>query len=380
MSAPAYRSLQVGDHAPWFRQRSTSNPSYAFDTVGGRYIVLCFFGSAGHADGQRRLAFAAEERALFDDVRAAFFGVSVDPLDESTGRVRESLPGVRHFWDADRTVSRLFGALPVEVADGGAEAFRPRWVLLNPNLQVRAVFPFGLEGAELSLLRQHLHSLPPLDRFGGMEMHAPVILLPDIFEPALCRTLIAAYEESGGMASGFMRDRDGKTVAVHDPGHKVRRDHLVEDEALRLQIQRRVRSKVAPVIQRIHEFEATRMERYLVGCYDASDGGHFRPHRDNTTRGTAHRRFALSINLNNDFDGGGIVFPEYGPRRYKPPAGAGVVFSCSLLHAVEPVRRGRRYAFLPFLYDERAAAVREANSPFLEQEGEPYRMVRPGPG
>ena len=113
MNAPAYRSLQVGDHAPWFRQRSTSNPAYAFDTVGGRYIVLCFFGSAGHADGQRRLAFAAEERALFDDVRASFFGVSVDPLDETSGRVGEALPGIRHFWDDDRTVSRLFGALPM---------------------------------------------------------------------------------------------------------------------------------------------------------------------------------------------------------------------------------------------------------------------------
>ena len=380
MSAPAYRSLQLGDHAPWFRQRCTSNPSYAFDTVAGRYIVLCFFGSAAQETAQRRLAFVAENRALFDDVRAAFFGVSVDVEDEASGRVREALPGIRHFWDADRQVSRLFGALPAEAGDSTAEPFRPRWVVLNPNLQVRAVVPFALDGAEMPLLRQHLHSLPPLERFGGMEMHAPVILLPDIFEPALCRTLIAAYEHSGGMASGFMRDRDGKTVAVHDPGHKVRHDHLIEDDALRLQIQRRVRNKVAPMIQRIHEFEATRMERYLVGCYDSSDGGHFRPHRDNTTRGTAHRRFALSLNLNDDFDGGDIVFPEYGPRRYKPPAGAGVVFSCSLLHAVEPVRRGRRYAFLPFLYDDRAAAVREANSQFLEQDGEPYRMLKPAPG
>jgi predicted 2-oxoglutarate/Fe(II)-dependent dioxygenase YbiX len=37
------------------------------------------------------------------------------------------------------------------------------------------------------------------------------------------------------------------------------------------------------------------------------------------------------------------------------------VFSCSLLHAVSRVTRGRRYAFLPFLYDEAAAAVRDAN-------------------
>ncbi|MGO4843493.1 2OG-Fe(II) oxygenase, partial [Rhizobiaceae sp. 2RAB30] len=83
----------------------------------------------------------------------------------------------------------------------------------------------------------------------------------------------------------------------------------------------------------------------------SENGGHFRAHRDNTTKGTAHRRFAVSINLNSDFDGGEVSFPEYGPRSFKPPVGGAVIFSCSLLHAVSPVTRGKRYAFLPFLYD-----------------------------
>ncbi|WP_419964690.1 2OG-Fe(II) oxygenase [Pelomonas cellulosilytica] len=91
---------------------------------------------------------------------------------------------------------------------------------------------------------------------------------------------------------------------------------------------------------------------------DSENSGHFRAHRDNTTRGTAHRRFALSVNLNNDFDGGELCFPEYAPRTYKMPAGSAIVFSGSLLHSVSPVRRGRRYAFLPFLYDDAAAARR----------------------
>lgn len=84
------------------------------------------------------------------------------------------------------------------------------------------------------------------------------------------------------------------------------------------------------------------MERYIVACYAAEDGGHFNAHRDNTTKGTAHRRFAVSISLNSDFEGGEIVFPEYGPKGYKPPPGGAVVFSCSLLHAVTKVTRGRR--------------------------------------
>jgi predicted 2-oxoglutarate/Fe(II)-dependent dioxygenase YbiX len=102
-----------------------------------------------------------------------------------------------------------------------------------------------------------------------------------------------------------------------------------------------------------------------VSCYAAEEGGHFRAHRDNTTKGTAHRRFAVSLILNDEFEGGEVSFPEYGPRGYKPPAGGAVVFSCSLLHSVSKITGGRRYAFLPFIYDDEAAKIREANNQFL---------------
>ena len=42
-----------------------------------------------------------------------------------------------------------------------------------------------------------------------------------------------------------------------------------------------------------------------------------------------------------------------------------MVFSCSLLHAVSKVTAGERYAFLPFLYDDAAAKIREANIAYL---------------
>lgn len=358
-------ALQPGDPAPWFRQRCTSNPDYVFDTAAGRYLVLCFFGSAAHPQAAPRLAVTGAQRALFDDTRIAFFGVSVDPADEADARVAESLPGIRHFWDFDRRVSRLYGALPAQPPESGGEAFRPRWLILNPNLRVRATLPFAADGADVDQLLRLLHALPPVDRFAGFEMHAPVILVPDIFEPDFCRTLVGEYERRGGERSGFMREIDGRTVGVHDQRHKVRTDHLIEDEALKQRIQRRIVARVVSAIRQVHHFDATRMERYLVACYDSRDGGHFRAHRDNTTRGTAHRRFALSVNLNDDFDGGEIHFPEYGTRGYKPSPGSGVVFGCSLLHAVTPVQRGRRFAFLPFLYDDAAAALRQANQRYL---------------
>jgi predicted 2-oxoglutarate/Fe(II)-dependent dioxygenase YbiX len=109
--------------------------------------------------------------------------------------------------------------------------------------------------------------------------------------------------------------------------------------ALKLQeaLQGRIGRRVVPEILKVHQFNVTRMERYIVACYRAEDEGHFMAHRDNTTKGTAHRRFAVSINLNYEFEGGELSFPEYGPRSLKPPPGGAVVFSCSLLHAVSKV-------------------------------------------
>ena len=46
---------------------------------------------------------------------------------------------------------------------------------------------------------------------------------------------------------------------------------------------------------------------------------------------------------------GELVFPEYGPDRYKPDDGGAVIFSCSLIHEALAVTRGRRFALLTFL-------------------------------
>jgi peroxiredoxin len=138
-----YVTLAPGDPAPWFRQRSTSNPDYRFDTVAGRYVVLCFFGSAADPAAQTALRTVRTHRALLDDMRACFFGVSVDPADAASGRVRENMPGIRFFWDFDCAVSRLYGAAATGI-DGEAESadMRRFWLLLDPALRVIAMIPF----------------------------------------------------------------------------------------------------------------------------------------------------------------------------------------------------------------------------------------------
>jgi predicted 2-oxoglutarate/Fe(II)-dependent dioxygenase YbiX len=350
---------QPGDPAPLWVAATDANPRFVFGSVAGRYILLGLVGSAA----QPPVAAALEPLRAgwpFGPDHAAAFLLSIDPTDRAEGRIPQSLPGLRAVWDAEGAVCRAHGAF-----DG--KLFQPAWLLLDPMLRVHTVMPLPETRAMLDLIER----LPPPGLHAGAEAPAPVLVLPRVFEPELCRELIARYRAQGGEVSGFMREENGRTVARHDPNHKIRRDVVIEDEALKSAIQARFLRRIVPEIEKSFQFKATRMERYLVACYAAEEGGHFAAHRDNTTKGTAHRRFAVTINLNaEEFEGGELSFPEFGPRRYRAPTGGCVVFSCSLLHQAHRVTKGERYAFLPFLYDDAAAKIREDNLRYIGEGGQ----------
>jgi predicted 2-oxoglutarate/Fe(II)-dependent dioxygenase YbiX/peroxiredoxin len=362
------RNLSPGDPAPWFKAPTSSRPDYNFAAAAGRYLAVAFVPSSRSEPGAALTAALAAHRPLFDDLKLAFFGVTADPADQAGARVKDDIPGVRWFYDAELTVSRRFGAV-----DASGDVV-PMWAVFDPMLRAIAVGPM----AEVAQMMRIVAGLPPAADHAGVEMTAPVLVMPRIFEPELCQTLIRHYQEQGGEPSGFMAERDGRTVLQQDRDHKRRTDCTLKDEGLRAACRERVETRLVPEIAKAFQFKATRMERYIVACYSGEEAGFFRPHRDNTTKGTAHRRFAVTINLNaGEYDGGELRFPEFGPRTYRPPTGGAVVFSCSLLHEALPVTRGLRYAFLPFLYDEAAAAVRERNNAYLDPAIGEYRAAPP---
>jgi predicted 2-oxoglutarate/Fe(II)-dependent dioxygenase YbiX/peroxiredoxin len=361
--------LTVGEPAPWFVAPVTSRSRFCFETTAGRYVVLCFLESAARPASQRILEDIQRYRDRFNDAEVCFFGVTVDPDDQRLGRVRDQVPGLRFFLDFDRRVSHLFGAVASDASERGpAGSYQPHTLILDTRLRVLSVLPFESDPAgHVPRILEALAQLPPFGPEGPAAMQAPVLVVPRIFEPELCRILMRYYDERGGGDSGFMRELGGKTVGVMDYGFKRRRDQDITDEALRRECMVRIHDRLVPEIQKAFQFRATRIERYIVACYDSTTGGFFRPHRDDNTKGTAHRRFAVSLNLNTgEFEGGNLRFAEFGRQTYCPPAGGAVVFSCSLLHEATPVTRGKRYAFLPFLYDEAAAQIRRQNIHLVE--------------
>lgn len=355
-----HQLITVGEPAPWFSSRSSSSERYHIDTVAGRYNVLAFYGTTNTNFGKKINAFAHSTNDLFDGCNLCFFGVSNDPNDEAESKVTECIPGIRYFWDFDKKVSNLYKVI------NSKGLFKETVYVLDPMLRVVGAFIFGAEIADFSELLDFLKQLPKIKPPHLAIPQAPVLVIPYVFEPALCKALIDYYNKQGGEDSGFMREVGGKTVAMLDYKHKRRRDCHIEDEALRTACMSRIYDRLIPIIERAFQFKGTRMERSLIGCYDADEQAHFRPHRDNTTPSTAHRKFAVSLFLNTgEYEGGFLKFPEFGSAHYIAPTGGAVVFSCSLLHEATRVTNGKRYMFLPFLYDDAAAVLREETASLI---------------
>jgi predicted 2-oxoglutarate/Fe(II)-dependent dioxygenase YbiX len=190
---------------------------------------------------------------------------------------------------------------------------------------------------------------------------APVLVIPNVATPELCRQLIDHFEASPHSQGVMASYVDGEAQARLDLDKKKRRDiELPAGSEIHTLALGLVAARIAPEVKRAFQRDITFADRILIARYD-DDGGYFKRHRDNAAPQTAFREFAVSLNLNtDDYEGGELLFPEYNDHRYSPPAGGAIVFSASLLHEAAPVTRGSRYVLLTFLCGASAAPAASA--------------------
>ena len=186
-----------------------------------------------------------------------------------------------------------------------------------------------------------------------LHQQAPVLFIPRVLDADFCGQLIAYFEKVGGQQSGVAQIVGNQALWRPDPSVKMRRDVYVNEGILLDRIKEVLVRRVLPEIKRCFNYQVTQHEVFKLVCYDADTGGYFRPHRDNESRDTLHRRFAMTLNLNTgDYIGGHLRFPEFSPDHYAPERGSALIFSSSLLHEVTPVTKGRRYVLLGFFFGE----------------------------
>ena len=176
------------------------------------------------------------------------------------------------------------------------------------------------------------------DRPGGMIVPIFVISLYSVAENA-------GLADAEGITFRLLSDPHGEVFALYgvdpavspvDPGSNADVDpaSLVLDP----------NGRVVPEIEKAFGYSPSKREDYRIACYDVAEGGALPAHRDNPTESTRHRRFTVSINLNNaSFEGGELVFREWSDHLYDIDEGMAVAWSCSLLHEVMPITKGRRF-------------------------------------
>lgn len=184
---------------------------------------------------------------------------------------------------------------------------------------------------------------------GSLGAHPPVLVLPNAMDPEICRQLMDTWHNPVPLWEGDGKNSIGLNIEKGDV--KVRNaaygnctQYVVRDAALSAELDSKVLRRVVPEIEKAFGYSPSKREEYRIACYDVADGGSLPAHRDNPTEETRHRRFTVSINLNNkDFDGGELAFREFSDHLYDIDAGTAVVWSCSVLHEVMPISAGRRF-------------------------------------
>ena len=247
--------------------------------------------------------------------------------------------------DAERKFLPAF--LTVGGVAFGASTMRNRVILLDPNQRVAATFdtrplPTAAEG--IGALADSVRSNGGADETLTVPM-APALVLPRVFEPDFCTQLIRLWEKGDHQDSG-VSSRYGNVGVLE---LKRTEDYMVKEPMMQKAISDRLAYRIGPELAKVFAYDRQfTFDAHVVLSYSAEGRHFFGAHRDNGAPTTADRSFAVSLNLNDDFDGGELVFPEYSAVKVRPGAGAAAVFSCSLLHEALPVTRGRRFVLTTF--------------------------------
>lgn len=333
------QGLTRGERAPDFvLPRQDGTPMRFYARAGGKPTVLVFF-NASRADDLRSFVAALRQIA----------GAALSILAVKDGTATPQAGEENDF------------PFPVFTADAQGQV-RAAYCLssnvsstcfvLDPNLRVLGTLPLESAPATAqhvaSILDEDIPQVEPQE----IMVQAPVLLIPHVLDRQLCTFLMQVWEDWGHAATGVEQWQAGQHLDIVDPKAKSRRDHTVLDAKLLRLLSTTVGRRLMPEIRKAFAYAATRFEGFKIACYDADMKGFFSPHRDNLSPSTAHRRFALTINLNDGYEGGYLRFAEYAPHLYRPGPGDAIVFACAVLHEVTPVTRGRRFTLLSFLFGE----------------------------
>lgn len=187
--------------------------------------------------------------------------------------------------------------------------------------------------------------------------HAPILLVPNVLTPEECKALVATFGKD--VPFSVRQPKQGEfsgdyQIPVYEHNRQDRVDQIIKNPSTLGVLEQRIWGRVVPMIKKAFAFDVTRREDIHIARYEGERSGNHMGHRDNTSAATAYRRFAFSMNLNDDYEGGELVFNEYSTQGYRAAPGTAMVFSSSLLHEVMETTKGVRYNLITHFFNEQS--------------------------
>lgn len=203
---------------------------------------------------------------------------------------------------------------------------KPQVYITSPNRRIISV----MDSDELREMKEF-----NIEDYLPREVHIPYLLIENALDNDLLKKVINFYNQ---------KKVEGKLIA-HKHSTKDRL-HVHPDAELEKELDHKISRSVLPELRKVFYFDAQYRELYKICSYDAETSGRFHPHRD-TPAPYQHRKYALSLFLNDDYEGGEFVLPEYG-LKVKPKANTAFIFPGISTHQVLPVTKGSRMTIISF--------------------------------
>jgi hypothetical protein len=305
------RLLWSGDRVPNFVLPDPQGQlRFFYQMVAGAPTVLVLAANTAMQDQWDEIkGFAAVAPAL-REAGAGIMIVSNDGVD-SLSMVAKIIPEHAH-WLAD-----INGVVNLGLRTGALFPFAGvACFLLDGNqraIAVRGPEPGQAEWA-LAMLKAR-----PSEAAQRLSTTAPVLLLPGVLDGEDCQHLLNRIS-AAGTASG--------TAPIGD--------HELAGRIGKLLLRR-----IGPEVEKAFSFDDFAIESIVLRWDDSSAATDRRCEVDDPA--VQGRSFSLILNLaDGEYEGGDILFPEYGPHSYRPGTGGALVFAGTLLRELKPVSTGRR--------------------------------------
>lgn len=346
---------EIGHIIPPFAlsDQNNQNATPLEDNVMGDPVLLVF----DRHSPQLSLEYSADLLRIFGDLygrvegaTVTLFVISRRSASDNAALARDHDVPFPLLSDSDGAVFQAYG---IDLATAPAP---PACVVVDPNGRVAQIYEHPDAAEQAAQVLACLADMQAQRPRGLLGAHPPVLVIPNVMDEEMCGRLIETWhnpvplwEGDGQTSSGFQVETGDFKVSNARYGNVVQ--YIVRDEALMRELDSKVMGRVVPQMEKAFGYRPKDREQYRIACYDVAEHGSLPAHRDDPTESTKHRRFTVSVNLNNrSFEGGELTFRESSNHRYDVAEGTAIVWSCSLLHEILPVTAGRRFILGTHLY------------------------------